>query len=166
MKKTPGYIFAILVIVITSLACGIDINPSAQGSLETRCNATASLEVVAAPTLDEINQFGTRLCEFKLTITNTSLTKRIAPVVNRYEEDIYQKTKTSQWLNFDSLEPGSARILPANIYTYTDPDATGVVMEIYDLIAGVVDTAECSNLMYDKDYYVNIAVSFDAGLCR
>ena len=143
-RVTP-ILIAVAVVVLSSLACLGAQSKFVNANSPDNCDASAYLEVKAEITKDQVNQFGTRECQYKLTITSLDVVS-IWPYIYRWEEDGYQNTKEGEWLSYEELGPGESREWSGMHITYTDPDASGPYVLEFQRIAGVTDSPECQAL--------------------
>jgi hypothetical protein len=169
----------ILVMMIASLSCGgpPPLSPSqSDGStsqplesieeatalpIETRCYATPYLIVSSEIKLQETNQFGTRACEYRLTIRNNSPDEAIWFYVYQHDQDGYANTEKSRWMGNVYVEPGKTAEWTGSIYIYTDKDANGPLMSIPEKLAGVFDTPDCVEAKQDENLFEQVAMPLD-----
>jgi hypothetical protein len=117
----------------------------------TKCNATKQLKSNVQVTRIEINEFGTRLCEFNTTIENRSPRQAVWVFAYRREADIWAKTNEAEWVPLGLLEAGGTRSRSGYHSHYSDPDATGSTLLRIEKIAGIYDLPECLSLRSDTD---------------
>ena len=121
------------------------------------CDGTYHLYVDSQITEQETNQFGTRLCSYKLTITNNG-DEVVWFYIYQHDKDGYQRTEKSQWMGNFPINPGENIEWQGTISIYTDEDFDGPVMSIPEKIAGVYGTPECVESRQDEDFHEKIAV--------
>jgi hypothetical protein len=125
------------------------------------CDASQSLQISTGITKQEINQYGTHLCEYQLTVTNTG--KDIGVWVSFYQHDIdgYAHTEKSRWIGNILVEPGGNTNWAANVYLYDDADADGPLMSVPEKISAVINTPECAEERINSEYLDQIAIPVD-----
>jgi hypothetical protein len=123
------------------------------------CDGTEDLQPFPRITQQSVNQFGTKLCDYTITITNNHASKTIQPVIYIHHADGYQQIDESKWVVYQSLAPGESLDVTGNVYIYTDPDATGPLMTEIEQIAGVFDEAECKASEKDSTFLKNVAMA-------
>jgi len=121
------------------------------------CDATQYLQVAVEITAQETNQFGTRLCEYTLTIS-TDEDAGIWVYFYQHDRDGYAHTEKSRWMGNILVEPGGNGNWPGYIYIYNDKDADGPVMSIPERVAGISNIPECAEEKQDQDYFELISV--------
>jgi hypothetical protein len=130
-----------------------------QGS---ECNATASLQVSSEITLQETNQYGTRGCEYSLTIKNTDAEHGVWVYFYQHDQDGYAHTEKSHWMGNILIAPGEEGEWTGSIYIYTDPDADGPLMSIPEKMTGVYDFPECAEEKQDASFFEQASTPLDA----
>jgi hypothetical protein len=166
----------ILVLIIVSLSCGgpPPASPSESDSsiqqpqepVEEKssspevgdCDATRYLQVSSEITLQETNQFDTRACEYRLTISNTHTDKAVWFYIYQHDKDGYANTEKSHWMGNLLVEPGKEGEWTGSIYIYKDEDANGPVMSIPEKLAGVFDAPECAEAKQDINFFEQVFV--------
>ena len=126
------------------------------------CDATQSLQVTSEITMQETNQYGTRICEYTLTISNTDEDTGIWVYFYQHDKDGYAHTEKSHWMGNILIEPGKDGSWPASIYIYDDKDADGPVMSIPERIAGVFNIPECAEEKQDSNFFELISIPIEA----
>ena len=126
------------------------------------CDATPSLQVTSEITVQETNQYGTRICEYTLTISNADENTGIWVYFYQHDKDGYAHTEKSHWMGNILIEPGGDGSWPASIYIYDDKDADGPVISIPERIAGVYNIPECAEEKQDSNYFELISIPIDA----
>jgi len=153
---------AILLLTAASLGCEQSV-PSTPEYVpdEFACDATPYVSVTSGITLQETNQFGTRACEYTLTVTSAYPDSTIRVFFFQHDRDGYQGTENSRWMGNVPLKPGRSNIWNGSIYFYTDPDADGPLMSIPERIAAVLDTPECAAQRQDLDFLMEISIPLE-----
>jgi hypothetical protein len=129
------------------------------------CDATSSLTTETTLTLDTINEFGTRLCEYKMVITNDLTNSAVFPLIYVHQLDGYQDLDTGKWLLPGETAPLTSIEWAGYVYIYTDPDATGPVAQVAERIAGVYSNSECISSRSDQNFLKMISVELDPAPC-
>ena len=135
----------------------VAVDNEAQSLIQDACNATPYLNIDIEITLEETNQFGTRACEYKLVVFNTS-DKPLRIYAFQHDQDGYALTDKTRWMGNLLVEPSQAGEWPGSVYIYTDPDADGPLMSIPLKIAGVFDSPECAEERQDESFFEQVAV--------
>jgi hypothetical protein len=125
------------------------------------CDATRFLQVASEITVQETNQYGTRICEYTLTINNTDEDTGIWVYFFQHDKDGYAHTEKSRWMGNLLIEPGKNGNWTGSIYIYDDKDADGPVMSIPERIAGVSNTLECAEEKQDANFFELISVPME-----
>jgi hypothetical protein len=125
------------------------------------CDATQYLGVTSEVTRQETNQYGTRLCEYSLTIRNTSEDAGIWVYFYQHDKDGYAHTEKSRWMGKVLVGPGTDTDWSGSVYLYTDQDADGPLMSVPERLAGVYDIPECAGQQRDESYFEQISVPVD-----
>ncbi len=121
------------------------------------CEATEYLSVTPAITKEETNEFGSYLCNYSLTITNTHPGQPIRYFIYQHSEDGYQGTKSDEWMNNFPIAPGGSLDWQGYVPLYTDPDASGPVMRTATYFGGIFDTEPCSKLFINETYLFTLS---------
>jgi hypothetical protein len=148
----------------TLIASPISETPATQEaslSNSKTCGATQSLQVASEITVQETNQYGTRICEYTLTISNTDEDTGIWVYFYQHDKDGYAHTEKSHWMGNILIGPGEDGSWPASIYIYDDKDADGPVMSIPERIAGVSNIPECAEEKQDANFFELISVPIE-----
>lgn len=168
---TRSSYLALLVMLIASLSCVttpgeappiVAADEEIANLIQVACDGTSSLQVTSEITSQETNQFGTKVCEYTLKITNNHEDAAIRFYIYQHDKDGYQRTEKSHWMGNVLVEPGKVGGWPASIYIYSDPDADGPVMSIPEKIAGVYDTQECAGERQDEKFFEQISIPIEA----
>ena len=170
-----GFRVALSVIVLAGLACaaidrvmdsdqpGLPLPMQLEAELGA-CNATHSLTTESSLTSDAVNEFGTRLCEYRLVITNDG-EDDVIPVLLVHELDGYQDLDKQEWSPKGVLKPLTSAEWSGHVFTYTDPDASGPGALVAERIAGVLYTPECASMTTDDAMLELFSVELAAAPC-
>ena len=142
----------------------LDTSPTQETSPSTdnkTCDATRFLQVAGEITAQETNQYGTRICEYTLTVSNTDEDTGIWVSFYQHDKDGYAHTEKSHWMGNILIKPGEDGSWPASIYIYNDKDADGPIMSIPEKIAGVSNIPECAEEKQDLNFFELIAVPIE-----
>jgi len=167
---------AISAVVLLALSCSVmdqifDSNeprlplPEEVGAALQECNATSSLMAETTIMMDTVNEFGTRLCEYKLVVTNDHASSAVIPVLFVHNLDGYQNLDEKEWMPQGSVAPFTSTEWQGNVYTYTDPDATGPVAHVAERITGVLNTTECASMTSDDSMLELLSVELESAPC-
>jgi hypothetical protein len=160
----------ILSIVIASISCistpgetapWVAADEELQDLNKKTCGATLYLDVTSKITRQETNQYGTRLCEYKLKITNTHQDGSVRFYIYQHDQDGYAHTEKYHWMGNMLIEPGKEGEWSGNVYLYTDKDADGPVMSVPEKIAGVFDSEDCALEKKDAKFFEQVSIPID-----
>lgn len=151
---------ALLALGLALLSCNAPGNqPADQPGLEgASCAASDQLQVEAQITLQETNQFGTRICEYVLRVRNTSPDREVWFYIFQHDRDGYARTEQSDWKGNVQLAPGAQAEWQASVNIYADPDADGPLMSVPEKIAGVFGESGCSEARQNVSYFEQVAI--------
>lgn len=165
-SKNLPMLFAVLALAAASLCCNV---PGASPTEEITplpdadaCYATPYLSVKSQITTQETNQFGTRLCDYKLEITNANPETAINFYIYQHDADGYQGTEEYRWMGNVRLGVVETGEWQGYVYIYTDPDASGPLMSVPVKIAGVFDEPQCAEEKQDLEYLEEISIPVEA----
>jgi hypothetical protein len=149
---------------ILTAAPGQEASPTQRTSQadSNACNATQYLGITSDFTRQETNQYGTRLCEYSLTIRNTNEEVGVWVYFYQHDKDGYAHTEKSHWMGNILTGPGADGNWSGSVYLYTDQDADGPVMSVPERLAGVYDIPECAGQKRDENFFEQISVPVDS----
>ena len=155
----------------------IEKNPNADGAINSQervtpqagtaisnekiCEATQYLQVTSEIAHQETNQYGTRMCEYNLTIKNTDENAGIWVYFYQHDKDGYARTEKSHWMGNVLIASNEEANWSGNIYIYEDKDADGPVMSIPEKIAGVYNIPECAEEKQDSNFFEMISIPIE-----
>ncbi len=132
--------------------------PAGDATNPLECDATGLLHVESQILRQETNEFGTEICEYKLTFTSDHEQGVIWLVGYRHEADIWQKTDAYEWTLLNTLDPGEGSEW-FGYYSYShDPDATGPTLLTLEKYAALFKDPACEALRTDEEFLNWIAV--------
>ena len=170
VKTNNHRIYLVAAIVIISLGCVTTpgeappweaVDEELQDLNRNACDGTPSLAITSAITNQETNQYGTRMCEYTLTIKNTKGDIGIWVYFYQHDKDGYAHTEKSHWMGNILIESGKEENWSGHIYIYDDKDADGPVMSIPEKIAGVYDIPECAEEKRNENFFELISIPLE-----
>jgi hypothetical protein len=130
---------------------GSDFNP-------LLCDATGVLSYETEILRDETTEFGTEICDYKITFTSNQDQGAIWLVGYQHEADIWQNMDKQEWVLLDTLEPGKVHEW-FGYYNYShDSDATGPTMFTLEKYAAIIKDPECEALRTEEEFLTWVAV--------
>ena len=174
MAKTSlrNLFLAITALIITALSCnqpnrqsgtpGLSTEPgdlgNTTGEQSDSCDASRFVQVSSQITRQETNQYGTRSCEYVLTIKNTSDFYNVWVYFYQHDKDGYQHTEKSRWMGQTQIRPGDETEWRGQISIYDDKDADGPLMSIPEKLAVVDESPSCAASRKNMDFLDTIAI--------
>lgn len=123
------------------------------------CDGTSALQVKGVITRQETTEYGTQVCDYQLEITNTDPEHSVYYLIHQYEADVYAGTEGFDWMGRFLLAPGETGVWGGcYVIISKDPDATGLIMNSAEFMAGVYDLPECEEKTRDESFFEKISV--------
>ena len=128
------------------------------GSNPLDCDATGLLHHESEILKQETDEFGTEICEYKITYTSDHEQGVIWLIGYQHEADIWQETDGYEWILMNTLDPGEGSEWFGYYTYYHDPDATGPSMLTLEKYAAIFKDPECESLRTAEDFLTWVAV--------